>query len=63
VEASRAGRAIAPDDPDAFVTAVASMVADVDGLRRMGADGRRWVENAASPRAVAEAYVELIRRL
>jgi glycosyltransferase involved in cell wall biosynthesis len=54
---------ISPDDPDAFVAAVCSMVADTDALRRMGANGRRWVEQAASPRAVAEAYVELIRRL
>jgi colanic acid biosynthesis glycosyl transferase WcaI len=63
VEASGAGRVISPDDPDAFVAAVCSMVADTDALRRMGANGRRWVEQAASPRAVAEAYVELIRRL
>jgi len=63
VEASGAGRVIAPDDPAAFTAAIEAMLADVDGLRRMGAAGRSWVEGAASPRAVADAYVELIRRL
>ena len=63
VAASGAGRVVDPDDPEAFVAAVGAMVADTDALRRMGAAGRGWVEQAASPRAVAEAYVELIRRL
>lgn len=63
LEASGAGVAVPPDDPDAFVTALRSMVADPVQAAAMGARGRQWVESAASPRAVALAYESLFREL
>jgi colanic acid biosynthesis glycosyl transferase WcaI len=54
---------VPPDDPEAFVAAVRDMVADPVSLARQGAAGRAWVEQHASPQAVAAAYVELIRSL
>lgn len=58
--ASGAGRAVPPDDPVAFVAALRDMLADPDALRTQGAAGRMWVEQAASPRSVAEAYARLV---
>ncbi|MCB1001154.1 MAG: glycosyltransferase family 4 protein [Acidimicrobiales bacterium] len=60
LEASGAGVAIPPDDPDRFVTALRDLLADPAGLAERGAAGRRWVESAASPAAVAAAYEALI---
>jgi hypothetical protein len=39
------------------------MVEDANGRERMALAGRRWVEHAASPAAVAEAYEALIVEL
>lgn len=61
--ASGGGVAVAPDDPAAFEAALGQMVADLPGTAAMGAAGRSWVEGAASPKAVAEAYERLIRSL
>jgi colanic acid biosynthesis glycosyl transferase WcaI len=63
VAASGAGRVIGPDDQQQFTAAVSEMLSDVPALERMGRAARSWVERAASPRAVAEAYVELIRAI
>jgi colanic acid biosynthesis glycosyl transferase WcaI len=63
VEAAGAGRVVPPDEPAAFVAAVREMVADPAALAAQGAAGRAWVEQHASPRAVAEAYVGLVRDL
>lgn len=63
LSASGAGRAVPPDDPAAFVDALRAMLADPAALAAQGAAGRAWVERAASPRAVAERYVELVRML
>lgn len=60
---SGAGVAIAPDDPEAFIDALRAMLADPAHAAEMGANGRRWVESAASPAAVAAAYVALFREL
>lgn len=60
IEASGAGRVVPPDDPRSFITAVREMVADPLALAAQGAAGRVWVEQHASPRAVAGAYVDLI---
>jgi colanic acid biosynthesis glycosyl transferase WcaI len=60
VEAAGAGRVVAPDEPAAFVAAVREMVADPAALAAQGAAGRAWVEQHASPRAVAEAYASLV---
>jgi colanic acid biosynthesis glycosyl transferase WcaI len=63
IAASGGGRAIGPDDPVAFVAALREMLTDEVALGAQGASARAWVEHAASPRAVAEAYVRLIRQL
>ncbi len=60
---SGAGVSVAPGDPDSFTAAVADLVADSDRLRMMGAAGRRWVEQAASPESVAATYESLIAEL
>jgi colanic acid biosynthesis glycosyl transferase WcaI len=63
LEASGAGIAVAPDDPDAFTEALARLLADPDDAARRGAAGRRWVEAAASPAAVASCYEGLVASL
>jgi colanic acid biosynthesis glycosyl transferase WcaI len=63
LDASGAGVAVPPDDVDAFVEAIGGLVDDPDRAARMGAAGRRWVERAASPRAVAATYESLIADL
>jgi colanic acid biosynthesis glycosyl transferase WcaI len=61
--ASGGGRVVPPDDLAAFVEALRAMLADPAALAAQGAAARRWVEHAASPRAVAQAYGALIERL
>ena len=61
--ASNGGVAVAPDDPAAFKEALAALLADRTAASAMGAAGRAWVTGAASPRAVAVAYEQLIRSL
>ena len=58
-----AGVSVAPDDPQAFVVALRALLADPDRCAEMGRNGREWVQRAASPRAVAEAYERLFREL
>ncbi len=60
---SGAGISVPPDDPDHFVAAVEKLVDDPDRAIEMGRRGRRWVEAAASPAAVAEAYEKLVVEL
>jgi colanic acid biosynthesis glycosyl transferase WcaI len=59
VAAAGCGRAVPPDDPEAFVAAVMAMVDDPAGRAAMGASARAWVERWISPAAVAEAYEAL----
>ncbi len=63
LEASGAGVAVLPDRADLFVDALRAMLGDPDALAARGAAGRAWVEQAASPAAVARAYEDLVRRL
>jgi colanic acid biosynthesis glycosyl transferase WcaI len=63
IAASGGGVAVPPDDPEAFRLALEGLLADLPGAADMGARGRAWVEGAASPAAVAEAYAALVRRL
>jgi colanic acid biosynthesis glycosyl transferase WcaI len=60
---SGGGVSIPPDDPEQFTATVASLVADRQRLAAMGRAGRRWVESAASPAAVAVAYEALLGEL
>ena len=57
---SGGGVSVVPDDPTAFCDALRAMAADPAGQQRMAAGGRRWVEQAASPAAVARAYADLV---
>ena len=61
--ASGGGIAVPPDDAEALTRAVEELTADPDRAVAMGAAGRRWVEGAASPEAVAAAYEALIIQL
>jgi len=61
--ASGGGIAVAPDDPVAFGAGLRQLLADPAAARAMGAAGRAWVLDAASPHAVAVAYEQLIRSL
>jgi colanic acid biosynthesis glycosyl transferase WcaI len=60
LDVSGAGIAVAPDDPRAFVDAVARLVADPRRLRTMGDAGRRWAERHVGAAAVGARYVELL---
>ena len=60
---SGGGVAVPPDDPVAFIAALARPRRRRRAPAAMGAAGRRWVEHAASPAAVAEAYADLIDEL
>jgi len=63
LEASGGGLAVEPDNPAQFTASLGVLVADPERMREMGAAGRHWVESAASPGAVAEAYEALVRGL
>lgn len=58
--ASGAGVAVEPDDATQFTRAIADLVADGSRRAAMGEAGRRWVELAASPAAIGEAYEVLV---
>ena len=63
VAAAACGRVVAPDDADAFVSALRELLARPDQLAEMGRRGRDWVVEHASPAAVGEAYATLISDL
>jgi colanic acid biosynthesis glycosyl transferase WcaI len=63
VAAARCGRAVPPDDPDAFTGALVALLDDPDEREAMGARGRAWVERWVSPAAVALAYEELFEEV
>lgn len=62
LERSGAGVVVTPDDAGAFVEAVRSLASDRQALDDMGRRGRDFVVSSASPRVVAERYVETFRR-
>ncbi len=63
VAASGGGVAVPPDEPAAFVAALAGLLADPVAAAALGERGRAWVQGEASPAAVARAYEALIRGL
>lgn len=63
IERAGAGVAVPPDQAEPFIAALGSMLDDVEGRQRMGADGRRFVEGWASPAAVARSYDALFTEL
>ena len=58
--ASGGGIAVGPDDPDAFVAALRTLLDDPATAVAMGRDGRAWVVDNASPAAVGAAYSALV---
>ncbi len=62
LERSGSGITVPPDDLAAFVDGVRELLADRDRLQEMGRRGREFVESGVSPRAVAERYVQVLRR-
>ena len=54
------GIAVAPDDADALVAAIAELAADPERCRHLGEAGRAWVVDHASPAAVGEAYERVL---
>jgi len=58
-----AGLAVPPDDPEAFISAIETLLDDADGRARMGAAGRTWAEQWRSAGSVAAAYAALIDEL
>jgi colanic acid biosynthesis glycosyl transferase WcaI len=63
VENVGCGRVVAPDQPEAFIAALSSMLENRDEMAEMGAKGRLWVVENASPHAVGEAYHQLLATL
>lgn len=61
--ASGAGIAVLPDDVDAFVEAIASLIDDRGRREAMGESGRRWVETHVTPDGVSRAYLSLLSRI
>jgi colanic acid biosynthesis glycosyl transferase WcaI len=63
VERAGAGLAVPPEDPEAFTKAVRTLYERRAELPAMGAGGRAFVEQWASPAAVAEKYADLFAEL
>lgn len=63
IEAAGAGVAVAPDDPDAFLSGLVSLLDDPGSWPSRGAAGRAFVEGWASPAAVAQAYSNLFTEI
>ena len=63
VERSGAGVAVPPDDAEALTKALRRMLESPEEARRMGDSGRAFVEDWASPAAVAAAYERLFEDL
>jgi colanic acid biosynthesis glycosyl transferase WcaI len=63
VTTADAGIAVPPDDVDAFCAALTTLADDPVRRGELGANGRRWVEQWASPAAIAEQYEVLLNEL
>lgn len=60
---SGGGISVPPDDPNEFIAALRTLLDDPERAARLGAGGRSWVVDNASPAAVGSAYRALISML
>ena len=60
LDESGGGISVPPDDPAAFVAALRELLAHPERCASMGASGRAWAVDNASPNAVGQAYSSLI---
>jgi colanic acid biosynthesis glycosyl transferase WcaI len=58
--ASGGGISVGPDDAAVFVGAIRALADDPARREEVGAAGRRWVVEHASPQAIGDAYAQLI---
>ncbi len=63
VERAGAGLAVPPEDAEAFTKAIRTLYERREDLPAMGAEGRAFVEEWASPAAVAKQYADLFSEL
>ncbi|HVF54393.1 MAG TPA: glycosyltransferase family 4 protein [Actinomycetota bacterium] len=63
VETSGAGVAVPPEDPEALVKAIRSLLNDANQTKGMGRRARAWIEEWPAPADVASAYEELFTEL
>ena len=63
VDKARCGLAVPPEDPDAFLAGLRTLLHNPTERAAMGERGRKFVEQWASPAAVAEAYERLFDEL
>lgn len=57
---AQAGIAVAPDDLEAFIAGLRTLLDDPAAASEMGRRGRAWAEANASPAAVGQAYSNLL---
>jgi len=60
IDGAKCGLSVLPDDSAALIEALRMMLADFNEIRQMGERARQFVEQVASPTAVAQQYVEAI---
>jgi len=63
VSSAGGGIAVPPEDAEAFTKAIRKLLDDPGEADAMGRAGRSFVEGAASPTAIADAYEELFAEL
>ena len=61
VDGAECGIVVGPDSPSEFIEAIRRLTDDLQGSADMGRRARAYVEQQASPRAVAERYADLVR--
>ena len=63
IGAAGAGRAVPPEDEEAFLNALEEMLSDPEALREMGRSGRAHLAESFSPAAQAAAFDDLFTAL